>query len=157
MLAHRLLQSAIRDAATGDRVEAAHALRWLRARTDWTRLPLAVRMERWGAPVPSPEARAQFVLSADWCLQVLGWPRSVLTNGLPVARASTRDVFGWGKYGGLRCWRLWRSQRKVAQRARAIGRAASFERQRAKLTGRRATRIIEGSQPRPQQRMASRA
>ena len=74
-----------------------------------------------------PTARSESTVCTQ-CGLVSASPRlaaCVLTNGLPVARASTRDVFGWGKYGGLRCWRLWRSQRKVAQRARAIGRAAS--------------------------------
>lgn len=149
MLAFHILKSAFADAARGDRVEAAHALRYLRQRSDWTAIAISVRLERWGSSAPPPEIRAQYVLSCDWCLQILDWPDSIRRTGLPIARASTRDVFHWGQYGGLSSWRQWRSQRKLIQRARAIGKETSFAKQKAKMTAQREPRIIETQQTQP--------
>jgi len=142
VFAYHILKSAFADAAHGERQEAAHALRYLRQRSNWTSIPLSVRLERWGAPSPPREVRLEYVLSADWALEILCWPRSVLSDGLPIGRESTRDTFHWGQYGGLSNWREWRTQRKLAQQARESARIARERQHQARMQARRKARQL---------------
>jgi hypothetical protein len=50
---------------------SAAAIRWIRARTDWTRIPLDKGMALWNSPAPPFDLRADFALSRDWCCRLL--------------------------------------------------------------------------------------
>lgn len=90
-----------------NRLTAANALRWLRARSNWTKVPLAKRLAKWGTPGPPSDVRSEYVLSFSWCCQVLDLDEEqVRQHGLPVAMGQT-----WVPRGGLSDWRTWRQHR----------------------------------------------
>ncbi len=100
---------AVHEAQRGDRNTAACALRWLRARTDWTRIPLDRRIAVWGSPAPPLEVREEFIGSFEWCCGLLGIdPKDTRKNGLPYREANLR-FYLWR--GGTANWRLWRQNR----------------------------------------------
>jgi hypothetical protein len=107
-LAIALIGSAFHDACKSrDRMVAAHSLRWLRRRTDWTRLPLDARMKTWGKPAPDVDARNGHALSFEWACQVADLnPDTVRRNGLQWHQHQP-----WHVRGGLSEWRTWRQTR----------------------------------------------
>jgi hypothetical protein len=109
VLAFWSLVYSFREAAGANRLDAAHALRWIRASLDWTKIPLSLRLQRWGAPGPPKSVRAEFALSFSWCCAVLGLNEDrTRRHGLPRGR-NRRDSYM--PTGGLADWRTWRARR----------------------------------------------
>ena len=91
------------------RLASAHALRWIRARTNWTRIPLEKRLRAWGSPAPPREVRDEYAGSFDWCCELLNLdPDGTRRNGCPV-RPDHKSR--WLIRGGLSDWRQWRATR----------------------------------------------
>jgi hypothetical protein len=108
-MAFWMLIHALHDASRcSNRRVASNAVRWIRARTDWTRIALAKRMERWGAPAPPVDVRTEHVLSFEWCCGLLNLnPERIREHGLP----TTMHHKWLPDAGGLSSWRTWRSNR----------------------------------------------
>lgn len=108
--AFQMIAQAVHEAQRGDRLTAACAIRWLRARTDWSRIPAERRVAAWGSIAPSQEARDELPLTFEWCCQILGIdPEDTRKNGPPYREANLR-FYLWK--GGLADWRLWRESRR---------------------------------------------
>lgn len=112
-LCARVLEIAYYDCQhSTNRTTVAHSLRFIRFRSDWTRVSLKKRLERWGSPGPSAEARAEFVLTHDYCCSVLNLdPEKTRRTGLPVTSKHSQLP-----HGGLSDWRKWRAARMAKKR-----------------------------------------
>jgi hypothetical protein len=112
VMAFWLLIHAFHDASQcRNRLVASHALRWIRAQTDWTRVPLSIRMERWGAPAPPADVRSEYVMSFSWCCSVLSLDEEqTRRHGLPISDASLHCRW-LPDASGLSQWRTWHQNR----------------------------------------------
>ncbi|HTR24431.1 MAG TPA: hypothetical protein VMI10_10635 [Terriglobales bacterium] len=91
------------------RLAAAHAIRWLRARTNWTHIPIERRLRAWGAPAPPREVRDEYPLTFSWCCEILNINEDkTRENGAPFRSTHSGK---WFARGGLLQWREWRAQR----------------------------------------------
>lgn len=108
--AFQMITQAVHEAQRArNRDTAACAIRWLRARTDWTRIPIERRIAAWGSPAPPREAILELPLTFEWCCSVLGVnPEDTRRHGPPY-RENNRRFYLWR--GGLANWREWRENR----------------------------------------------
>ena len=91
------------------RLASAHAIRWIRAHTNWTRISLETRLRAWGSAAPPREVRDEYAGSFDWCCELLNLdPDETRRNGCPI-RADHKSR--WLIRGGLANWREWRATR----------------------------------------------
>ena len=64
--------------------QAEEAMSFIETKTDWTAIPLAERLRRWGCPAPPAELRREHYLSFDFCARALDLdPEQVRRDGLP--------------------------------------------------------------------------
>ena len=72
---------------------------WITTRTNWTRIPIEKRMEKWASPAPPREVRNEYAGSFDWACQNLCLnPDHIRTHGLALAH-------GRGSSQGRETWR----------------------------------------------------
>jgi hypothetical protein len=112
-----MLSSAFRDATGVNRENAAIAIRFIRARTDWSFIPLSRRLAVWGVAGPPVEVRNEgWPLTFEHCARLLGWnPEQLRQQGIPIT-TSVSELHHWAGTGGLRDWRRWRAERWERQR-----------------------------------------
>jgi hypothetical protein len=126
LLAFQLIQLAFKDARSTNRIEAACALRWLRLRSDYSRMVRALR------GTASADIKTAFVFQFDWACHLLDWdPETVRREGMPIDDSGTAKLHRWSGGGGLASWRRWRDERRRAQQlqdARATRRSERLER-----------------------------
>ena len=104
---HQVLTNCGPLARAKSRKDTADALRFIRARTDWSRVDLEKRLRVWGSPAPPFEVRSEFICSFEWACSVLGLnPDEVRRHGPPFGDART-----FRPAGGLSNWRMWRANR----------------------------------------------
>ena len=110
LLAFQLIQLAFKDARGTNRTEAASAIRWLRLRSDYSRVVRAMHC------TADAEIKTAFVFQFDWAAHLLDCdPDVVRREGLPIRSDGTAKLHGWCDHGGLRNWRQWREARRQAQ------------------------------------------
>lgn len=89
------------------RKNTADAIHWIRARSNWTSIPIEKRLAAWGSPAPPMEVRAEYYCSFSWSCEILGLDEEkVRREGPPF-----QDVRSFRTQGGLANWRQWRANR----------------------------------------------
>jgi hypothetical protein len=127
LLAFYLVSQAFKDARGTNRIEAASAIRWLRLRSDYSRVVRAT-----GRPIPA-DIRTEYTCQFEWCCVCLEWdPDQVRYSGMPIPDVGSARLRGWSHQGGLKDWRRWRTERKEAQAQRVTGLERQLERRAAR-------------------------